>query len=706
MITVQLLGGACLRSGDIPLSGPPAQRHRIALLALIAAAYPQPLTRDRAMAMLWPEKDVASARRLLNLAVHVLRAALGEAAINSTGDGLLLSPSHIDCDLHELRQAIEADASERVVRLYTAPLLDGFHLDDSSEFGYWLDERRSELSHAYAGALLALADRQERTGDHHARVRTCMRLVAADPHSSRYAQALMRAFDEAGDRHSALQHASEYTRRRRADLDLGPDPGVDALAVVLRTAPPRKAIPVVDAESAAQSVAVLPFVSLSTDTRSEYFADGLTDDVIAHLSKIHALRVIARTSVMPFKQRHFSIREIGETLRATTILDGTIRYADNRVRIVAHLIDVRTERHLWSETYDRQMTDIFSIQTDVALRIAGALNAELSREEESRVLRPHTQNIHAYRHYQQGKAWYVKYNPEAYLRAIHYFDRAISLDPTFALAYAMRGMVYVELAESGHMTPGISFSAATESSQRAFDLDPELGEAHCVLGYLKGVRDHDWVAAEHEFKRALDLSPSSADTYDLYGRLLAGIGRYDDAIHLQRRARELDPVAHRLDIVTTLLRAGRYEDALAEAREAVEFDPGYDRGRATLGWALFFSGEKALGIAELERASLIGTGNTLWLGQLGEAYGLAGDRSRALEILTNLEERAKTAFVSPYHFAYVYTGLGEHAQAIEFLERAIETRTGPTYGIKGSFLLAPLREHPGFRELLGRMNLA
>src|SRR5438105_11278546 len=218
MITVQLLGGACLRSGDAPLSGPPAQRHRIALLALIVAAWPQPLTRDRAMAMLWPEKDLTSARRLLNLAVHVLRAALGEDAIASAGDGLLLNPSRVNCDLHELRAAIESDAADRVARLYTAPLLDGFHLDDSTEFGYWLDERRNELSHAYVGALLALAERQKKNGDVHGRVGTCRKLAAFDPHSGVYAQALMRALESAGDRAAAIQHASDHAQRLRVDL--------------------------------------------------------------------------------------------------------------------------------------------------------------------------------------------------------------------------------------------------------------------------------------------------------------------------------------------------------------------------------------------------------------------------------------------------------------------------------------------------------
>jgi acetyltransferase len=240
MITVQLLGGACLRSNDALLGGPPAQRHRIALLTLIVAAWPQPVSRDRAMALLWPERDLAGARRLLNLAVHVLRSALGEDAIASVGDGLLLNQSHLSCDLHELRDAIAEGACERVARLYTGPLLEGFFLGESREFGYWLDQRRSELTHAYTGALLALAERQERSGDVHGRVGTCLRLVAADPHSGVYAQALMRALDAAGDRAGAIHHASEHGYRLRADLDLEPDPDVGALAEELRGAPPRR----------------------------------------------------------------------------------------------------------------------------------------------------------------------------------------------------------------------------------------------------------------------------------------------------------------------------------------------------------------------------------------------------------------------------------------------------------------------------------
>src|SRR5206468_1327656 len=198
---------------------------------------------------------------------------------------------------------------------------------------------------------------------------------------------------------------------------------------------------------------------------------------------------------------------------------------------------------------------------------------------------------------------------------------------------------------------------------------------------------------------------SSDDTYDLYGRLCAALERYDEAITLQFRARELDPLAHRMDGVTTLLRAGRYDQAVADAESAVEFEPGYDRARATLGWGYFLSGRQDEGLAELERAVSLSPANTLWLGQLGEAYAMAGNAAKAREILRELEERAHGAFVSPYHIAYVYTGLGDFDKAMDWLERAVAERTGPAYSIKGSFLLRALHGHPRFRALLRTMRL-
>jgi len=462
------------------------------------------------------------------------------------------------------------------------------------------------------------------------------------------------------------------------------------------------------ASTRGKCVAVLPFSNFSADPENEYFADGITEDVIANLSKIRSLKVISRTSVMPFKAREGTgnVAEIAAKLGATTLLEGSVRRAGDRVRIVAQLIDAETDQHLWSETYDRKLVDIFDIQTDVALQIAGALKAELPRDEESRVRKEPTNDLRAYQLYVFGRQSLIKFTPEAMLAAIDYFDRAIARDPAFALVHANAAQAYIELAEIGAIAPETAFHRAAEYANKAVALDPELGEAHSTVAYLKMVREFDWAGAEAEFKRALELNPNGADAYDLFGRLCSSLGRFDDAIPLIARAQELDPLAHRLDMATVLLRAGRYDEAVASARSATDLDPSGDRAQATLGWALFLGGSTDEGIAHLRKAVAHSANTTSWLGQLGEALGLAGRTDEARAVLRQLEERSQASFVSADTLAYVYTGLGEADRAIDLLEHAVRERTGAAYGIKGSFLFAPLRTHPRFQALLREMRLA
>jgi serine/threonine-protein kinase len=455
----------------------------------------------------------------------------------------------------------------------------------------------------------------------------------------------------------------------------------------------------------ATAVAVLPFRNLSADPENEYFADGITEDVIAHLAKIRALKVISRNSVMPFKQRTQSLREIGATLGATALLDGSVRRAGDRVRIVAQLIDGETDEHLWGETYDRKLDDIFAIQTDVALHIADALQAELSGEEQTRVRKEPTHDLQAYQLFLQGRQWYIRYTPESIEQSIDYYDRAVARDPSFALALANLSMSYIELAEHGAMAPDLAHPRAEAAVAEALRIDPELGAAHCTMAYLHTVRDYEWENAEAGFKRAIELSPSYGDAYDLYGRLCSALERYDEALQLLQRAQELDPLAHRIDVATMLIRAGRYEEAIASARDAADVDP-HARAWATLGWAKFLTGRHAEGVADLERAAAVAPGNSLWLAQLGEGYGLAGDLAKARDVLRQIKELSRREYVSPYQFVYVHIGLGEFDRALDLLERAVAERSGPAYAIKGSFLLKPLRFQPRFQALLRKMNLA
>jgi serine/threonine-protein kinase len=702
---LKLFGGISIETDEGPVVGRAAQRRRLALLALLAGTRSGAFSRDKLIAYLWPEADAESGRRFLSDSVYRINKALGGDAIVAVGDDLRLDPRRISTDVAEFEEALAKHEYARAAALCVGPFLDGFFLSDSPEFERWVDVERERRAREHARALEALAAEAGRADDRAAAVEWWKRLAALDPLNSRVSLGLMRALDAAGGRAAAIQHATEHAQRLRSDLDLEPDADVVALADLLRntpTAPDTTTRALGGGRS--PSVAVLPFRNLSADRENEYFADGITEDVISHLAKIRALRVISSASVMRFKDRHQSLREIGATLGAATLLDGSVRRSGDRVRIVAQLVDAESDHHLWSDTFDREMTDIFAIQTEVALRIASALQAELSPDEQARVHREPTSDVLAYQLYLQGRAWLIRYTGASMTRAIEYFDRATARDPTFALAYASEAMAYVELVELGVMSPDVAYRRAADAASNALRVDPELGAAHCAAGYLKALRDFDWAGAERGFRRALELSPSAADVYDLYGRLCAALERYDESIALLLRAQELDPLAHRVDVATALLRAGRYDEAIVRAKYAVELDP-FDRARATLGWAYFLAGRQVEGLAELERAVAVSPGSAIWLAQLGEAYALAGHEAKARAILGQLETRSQSSYVSPYHFAYLYTGLGEADRAMDSLEQAVAERAGPTYAIKGSFLFAPLRAHPRFQALLRRMNL-
>ncbi len=465
----------------------------------------------------------------------------------------------------------------------------------------------------------------------------------------------------------------------------------------------------VEGESTEQlppSVAILPFLNLSADPENEYFADGITEDVIAQLSKIRALKVISRTSVMQFKKREHNLRDIGAALEATTILEGSVRRAGNRVRIVSQLIDVDTDRHLWAETYDRELTDIFAIQTDVALHIADALRAELTRDERTRIRKEPTADLEAYQLYLQGRHAYIRFTTDGLLQSVDYFTRAIDRDPNYAMAHVGLALAYHELGETGVVKGDDAYARSKASALRALAIDNELGEAHCALAVVKFVSDFDWDGAERSFKRALELTPGSADTYDLYARLCSSLQRFDEAIAMSQRAFDLDPLAHKMDIATAYLRAGAYGDARRVLTRAIEADPESARAHATLAWVFAKQGQFEQGLMHLNVAVSLSPGATIWLAQLGQVYGMAGRADDARDVLRRLDAQAATGYVSPYHFAYVFTGLGEQDRAIDYLERAYEDRAGSVYGIKGSFLFTALHSHPRFTALLRKMNLA
>jgi serine/threonine-protein kinase len=474
---------------------------------------------------------------------------------------------------------------------------------------------------------------------------------------------------------------------------------------VLTTLTPAETLHAIQPRAA--SVAVLPFSNLSADSENEFFADGITEDVIAHLAKIRSLKVISRTSVMAFKKSDRSLRQIGEKLGAATVVEGSIRRAGNRVRIVAQLVDAFTDEHIWSDTYDRDLTDIFAIQSEVALNIATALRAQLSNDERARVGRRPTENFEAYELYLRGRNSFYRFSEDGLRRSLIDYSDAIARDPSFALAWASMAESYTESCINGFAGsfPEDTIRNARAAAARALEIDDQLAEAHGISGFVRFVFDFDWLSAEREFLTAIELSPGSAEAHNHYSWLCASLERYDDALREVRQARELDPILIQTDVATTLLRAGRIDEALEEARRSLRDDPGAPRAHSNLGWALIFHGDHAAGIASLEHAWTLSPNSTLFLSQLGQAYAVTGNVERARKVLQQLHDRAIHEFVSPYHFAYVYAGLGEADTAIDWLERAFEQRSGAIYGIKGSFLFHNLRSHPRFKSLLQKMNL-
>ncbi|HSE27338.1 MAG TPA: protein kinase [Gemmatimonadales bacterium] len=463
-----------------------------------------------------------------------------------------------------------------------------------------------------------------------------------------------------------------------------------------------------DLEPAPPSVAVLPFASLNGDAEGEFFADGITEDVIAQLAKIRSLKVIAAASVMQLKGQRRSVAEVAAALGVGAVLQGSVRRAGSRVRVVAQLDDAESGRRLWAETYDRDLTDLFELQSEVALQIAAALRAELSPGERSRIGRGPTSDLGAWQLYLQGRHLLSNYTDSSSFRAIDYFERALVRDPGFALAHAGLARAYIEVMigqDTSALAPEESLSRARAAAARALAADATLGEAHAVLALIRFVGDRDWAGAEEEFRLALELSPGSADVHAHYGWLCTSLERYPEAERLTRRAQELDPLAYRTDVVSVLMRAGRYEDARREAERVIEFDPGFARGHSVHGWALIRLGEAEAGVAALRKAVALSEGSSLFLGQLGEALAETGQVGEAREILARLEQPGGGRPTSPYHRAYVYTGLGEHERALDLLEQAEREHEGGIYGVAGSFLFRSLRGHPRFTALLRRLNI-
>lgn len=454
-------------------------------------------------------------------------------------------------------------------------------------------------------------------------------------------------------------------------------------------------------------IAVLPFASISPDPKDEYFADGITEELISTLSKIDDLSVIARTSVMPYKGTTKSIAEIGQELRVGTILEGSVRKAENKLRITVQLIDVQSQAHLWSQEYDREFKEVFVIQSNIAQRVAEALKVQLMVGEKRQIERQATENVEAYTWYLRGRYFQGKRTEEGLKTSIEYFERAIEKDPFYALAYSGLADSYNLLAIYGYLSPKEAYPKVKMAAGMALEMDDSLAEAHTSLAFTKHRFDWDWLGAEREFKRAIRSNPSYASAHHWYSLLLSQMGRTEESFAAIKRAQELDPLSLVIntDLGTYFYYTRQYDQAIAYYQKTLEMSPDFARVYLDLGTTYEQKGMYKEAIATFQKGVMLSGGNSLMMASLGHAYAVSGRREEARKILHELQHQTNQEYIVPYAVALIYIGLNEKDQAFQWLEKAYEERSGWLVFLKVNPLLDPLQSDPRFGELLKKIGL-
>jgi TolB-like protein/Tfp pilus assembly protein PilF len=459
-------------------------------------------------------------------------------------------------------------------------------------------------------------------------------------------------------------------------------------------------------ELPAKSIAVLPFENLSRDPDNAYFAEGIQEEVLTRLAKIADLKVISRTSTQHFKSSPDNLPQIAKQLGVANILEGSVQKVAGQVRVNVQLINATTDAHLWAESFDRQLTDVFRIESEIAKTIAETLQAKLTGLEKRAIAAQPTENSDAHEFYLKGRYFWNKRTANDLKTAITYFQKAIDKDPNYALAYAGLADSYGLLPDFSAGSPQESFPPARTAATKAIKLDETLAEAHTSLAHVLSAYDFDFDGSTREFRRAIALNPNYAMAHHWLGvGPLVQSGRFDDAIAECKRAVELDPLSliNNADLGSTYSWARRYDEAIEQLRKTLEMDPGFYYAHWVLGLAFEAKGALDTAIEEYHKARALNDDPQV-LALLSHAYASSGNKTEAVKILEQLKELSKQRYVSAYSFAIVYLGLGDKEEALRWLEKSYQDRAGYDVAtIKVDPFLDPLRGDPRFEELVAKI---
>ena len=458
-----------------------------------------------------------------------------------------------------------------------------------------------------------------------------------------------------------------------------------------------------------RSLAVLPLENLSPNPEEEYFADGMTDALITTLAQIGVLRVISRTSVMRYKGARKPLPEIARELSVDAVMEGTVVRSGNRVRISAQLIHAATDTHLWAKSYESDLRDVLALQNDVARTIAQEIQIQLTPQEKARLARTGPVDPEAYEAFLKGRHHWYRRSPDALKRALDYLQQATTKDPTYALAYAGLADAYNSLGWDlfAIMAPAESYPRAKETAKRALELDPNCAEAHAALGWAATAYYWDWVAAETEFQRAIELKPQYGPVHIWYSHFLKAMGRTKESFEESKRAIECDPLGLVLNMHMGwhYLYLREYPQAIEQLLKTLELDASFIPARMFLAEAYEQTGMFAEAIAEFRESLNLASGHPIYLAGLGHAYAVSGNRDEAFNTIEELNQLSTQQFVPARGVAEIYMGLDDKEQAFAWLDKAFEQRNGWLIHLKENQRYDSLRTDRRYLELVRRMNL-
>jgi TolB-like protein/DNA-binding winged helix-turn-helix (wHTH) protein/Tfp pilus assembly protein PilF len=455
------------------------------------------------------------------------------------------------------------------------------------------------------------------------------------------------------------------------------------------------------------SLAVLPLESLSNDASQDYFADGMTDELISDLGQISALRVISRTSVMGYKHARKPLPQIARELNVDAVVEGTVLRSGDQVRITAQLIDAAADKHLWSKSYEGELKDTLALQSNVARAIADQIQINLNPQERAALKSVKVVNPEAYEDYLKGRFFWNKRTADGLKVAQTYFGRAIDEDPKYAPAYSGLADTYALLGDWQYavMTPKQAFPQAKSAATKALELDDSLGEAHNSLAFCLDGFDWNFEAAGTEFQRALELNPSYATAHHWYAWHLSLLGRYDEALAEMRKAESLDPLSLIInaDLAELLLIAHSYDESIRQSLKVIEMDPDFALAHNQLGQAYLQKHMDEQAVAELQKAVRLSGSSPTSIANLARAYAASGKNSEAANLLNDLKKRSNSTYSNAPEIAAIYAALGDKDQAMNWMEKGFEERFNPGVLLRPGF--DPLRADPRFKDLVRRIGL-